>query len=108
VKLFSSPIRGGTPAACLADRGKLMTESPAMAAYSRPRDGEAELDSWVSDSVDVVLGPEEQMTGKGGRGPQHDRWSSPNRSPLPTGNAVRTTITDSDQSPRFGHDREIR
>jgi hypothetical protein len=69
VKLFSSPIRGDTPAACLADTGTertaTVTERTPRPVFSRPPDDDAELDTWANDFVNAVLGAEEQVTGDG-------------------------------------------
>ena len=69
VKLFSSPIRGDTPAACLADAGRdeqqPMTERSARPVFSRPPEDDAELDAWANNFVNAVLGAEEQIIGEG-------------------------------------------
>ena len=69
VKLFSSPIHGDTPAACLADAGRNeqapMTERSARPVFSRPPDDDAELDAWANDFVNAVLGAEDRVTGEG-------------------------------------------
>ena len=69
VKLFSSPIRGDTPAACLADVGRdeqaPMTDRSATPVLSRPPDDEAALDAWANAFVNAVLGVEEQIIGEG-------------------------------------------
>jgi len=59
VKLFSSPIRGDTPAACLADAGRdertPTTDRSARPVFSRPPNTEAELDAWAESFVNAVL-----------------------------------------------------
>jgi hypothetical protein len=64
VKLFSSPIRGDSPAACLADVATGAEEGPAKPVFSRPPDDEAELDAWAESFADTLLGTARRSAGE--------------------------------------------
>jgi hypothetical protein len=65
VKLFSSPMRGDTPAACLADAGDTHDREPSNGGLQWPTGWGGGVGLMGHRLVNAVLGPEEQMTGKG-------------------------------------------